>query len=92
VYAVIQTGASSTASSRATSFTCEARCRAESLVNFDVLLRAKVDGPGCRGALVESAKVTGNVLGNVKAPRSWSTSSGTRRTAAASRAIAQPLH
>lgn len=70
VYAVIQTGGKQYRVQQGDVIYVEKLAAPQdSLVNFDVLLLGKDDGLVVGTPLVESAKVTGKVLGNVKSAK-----------------------
>jgi large subunit ribosomal protein L21 len=70
VYAVIQTGGKQYRVQQGDVIYVEKLAAAQdSLVNFDVLLLGKDDGLVVGTPLVESAKVTGKVLGDVKSAK-----------------------
>jgi len=70
VYAVIQTGGKQYRVQQGDVIYVEKLAVAQdSLVNFDVLLLGKDDGLVVGTPLVESAKVTGKVLGDVKSAK-----------------------
>ncbi len=70
MYAVIQTGGKQYRVQQGDVIYVEKLAAArDSLVNFDVLLLGKDDGLVVGTPLVESAKVTGKVLGDVKSAK-----------------------